>query len=145
MAPSLAVKGALKPVAGRIGSGGVRGKRALMGPANTNMATNGAGKHRLGGGKHSTGMFAKYAGPGKSKFDGRGQRKFIRNMAAGGAAGAVAGNAAAVGITRGRARFLPLTHAVVGGAAGGAVGVGAVSHHRKVKKNYSVSAFGVAH
>jgi hypothetical protein len=85
--------------------------------------------------------------PGNSKFDGKGQRKFIRNMAAGGAIGATAGSAGAKLLTRGRSKFRPIRSAAIGGAAAGGVGVGMVSHKRrsKVKKNMTVSAFGVDH
>jgi len=83
--------------------------------------------------------------PGKSKYDGPGQRKFIRNMAAGGAIGASSGGAIAAIATRGRSRYRPLRDAAVGGAAGGAAGAAMVSHKRRVKKNNTVSAFGVDH
>lgn len=48
----------LKPV-GR--AGGPAGKRAKAMAPNQNIATGGPGRHRLGGGKHSTGLFAKSA------------------------------------------------------------------------------------
>jgi len=88
--------------------------------------------------------------PGKSKYDGQGQRKFIRNMAAGAALGATAGNAGAVVATRGKAKFRPVKSAAIGGAAGGTAGTAAVVHHRrkKVRKSMSedgLSAFGVVH
>lgn len=88
--------------------------------------------------------------PGDSKYDGRGQRKFIRNMAAGGALGATAGDIGAKILTRGRSRLQPVRSAAIGGTAAGGVGVGMVAHQRKkkVRKNMSedgLSAFGVQH
>lgn len=81
------------------------------------------------------------------RFNGPKQRKFITNMAVGGALGASSGNAIASIATRGRARYRPLRSAEIGGAAGALTGAGMVSHQRrkKVKKNMTLSAFGVDH
>jgi len=85
--------------------------------------------------------------PGESKFDGKGQRRFIRNMAAAGALGASSGSAGAAIATRGRAKFRPIKTGAIGGLGGGAAGAGMVAHHRrsKMKKNLAVSAFGIDH
>jgi hypothetical protein len=82
--------------------------------------------------------------PGDSKFDGRGQRKFIRNMAAGGAIGAAGGNVGAKLATRGRSKLRPIRSGAAGGVLAGGAGVAMVAHQRK-KKVHKTSAFGVVH
>ena len=78
----------------------------------------------------------------------KGEKKFIGNMAGGAAAGGVAGNTLAFGLTKGKARLRPLRSAAITGAAGGAAGAAMVAgkHRRKIKKSAeNTSAFGVEH
>ena len=79
----------------------------------------------------------------------KGERKFVRNMSAGGALGATAGSAGAAIATKGRVKFRPLGPAVTGAAAGAAAGGGAVAlrmkNRKKVSKAMSISAFGIEH
>jgi hypothetical protein len=70
------------------------------------------------------------AGSSKDAYDAGRQRRFITNMAIGGAGGAAAGNIGAKVATRGRSRLRPGRAALAGGALMGGVGVGIVSRER---------------
>jgi hypothetical protein len=80
--------------------------------------------------------------------DKKGEGKFLTNMALGGAVGASTGNAVGTIMARPKVRYRPVRSAAGGAAFGGAAGLGLIAanrHRGKVKKNDSVSAFGVDH